>query len=223
MHFDGRLISEITEDDIRHLVENKVQEDETIEFKREPYGGTAQWNEKKLELCCDVASFANANGGYIIIGIGDRKGRANSLCAIPEPKPHIDRMLKVCLDGIEPRIADLQIEPISLGSEGSVIVIRIGQSTSQTHMVNHRHQTHFVRRYRDGKREMSYAEIRQAFLSDLPLRLLREMNAKLDELLQRSPWPAEAPPGAESNALEAETPQAVQAIMEARLREEAGQ
>ena len=74
MWFDNRLISEIKFEEIVDLVEKEIGEDQWLEFKQEPYrllknSNSKDREEQVTELCKDVASIANAEGGYIIIGI----------------------------------------------------------------------------------------------------------------------------------------------------------
>lgn len=220
MWFDGRLISQLTIDDIQRLVDENAEEDEGIEFKVEPYGGPTPSDDKKLELCRDVAAFANADGGYIIIGIRDENDRAAEICPIREPKPHVERLYKTCLDGIEPRIPGLDMQPLGVSTDGSVIVIRVPTSSAQPHMVKVKHSTHFCRRYKDGKREMSYSDIQNSFTSDLTQHRLSEIMERLNSLATRIANEQHQPISADSSILLAQTAEEVQQIMEARLRKE---
>lgn len=218
MWFEGRLISELTADDIRGLIGKN--EDEGIDFKSEPYGGPTPSADKKFELCCDVAAFANADGGYIVIGIDDDNDIAVALCPIPEPKLFMEQLYKTCFDGIEPRIEGLDVGAVDLGTSGSVIVIRVPQRVDLPHMVRANHSTHFCCRYKDGKREMSYGDIRGAFQGDLTQHRLTEISGKVDTLsglLRGGAMQSALALGADDNLLLAQTPENAQAIMEERL------
>ena len=224
--FEERLISQLRPDDIQGLI-GKI-EDDGIEFKAKPYlaedSGTTKKdaeNKVKFELCCDVAAFANSGLGYIVIGIQEKNRKAVMICPIKDPQPVIERIHKICLDGIEPR-PDFSIEPVPVKPSGTVIVIRIPKGNT-LHMVSNGNRTHFCKRYRDGKREMTYVEITEEFQSAASMGLLREVNAKLGELLSRTAGQPPKPITAEDDALLATSPEEVQRIMEERLMKEGEQ
>ena len=223
MWFDGRLIAELTPKDIQQLVDDGAEEDEGIEFKVEPYGGSNLSEERKFELCCDVAAFANSQGGYIIIGIRDKNNRASGICPISNPDLFVERMYKTCLDGIYPRMESLDMKAVGVGKDKSVIVIRVPPSANQPYMVTIGNRTHFCRRYKDIKRELSYKEIEAAFKSDRVEHKLVQMNERLEELVHRAVSQPPVPVRAEDNLLLARTPKDIQQIMEARLMEVAAQ
>lgn len=98
MIFDGKILSEISDEEIVSLVKEHVKERQHIEYKL-----TIDHKDenKKLETLCDLASFANSGGGYIVVGIrDDGKGCAQKFETITEP----DRMMKsihsLCQDHI---------------------------------------------------------------------------------------------------------------------------
>ena len=70
MVFPGKLLNEISSSDILHLIQEKVAENTTLEYKREPWESNASGRD---ELLKDVSAMANSQGGYIIIGINTIK------------------------------------------------------------------------------------------------------------------------------------------------------
>lgn len=56
---------------LQRLIADQVPEDLSLDYKGAPYAGN---DEGRFELGKDVAAFANALGGLIIIGIGDTAG-----------------------------------------------------------------------------------------------------------------------------------------------------
>lgn len=218
MWFDGKLVKDISSKEIEMLVNGQAAEDEGIDFKAEPYGGTNATDAKKCELCCDVTSFANAAGGYIVLGIRDKNDRASDWAFISEPEPHIERIRKTCLDGIEPRISDLDVGAINVAKQGKVIVIRIPDGIGKPYMVRQGRNTHFCCRYADGKREMSYVEIRDSFRNDWADQRMTRLEAKMDGLITRSSTSESPVLGAETDTLTILNPKDLERIMEARLR-----
>lgn len=74
MIFDGKSLEQITDNEIRALVVDRIGEKQHLEFK-----ATVNYknNDEKLELLRDIVSLANGGGGYLIVGIGeDGNGRA---------------------------------------------------------------------------------------------------------------------------------------------------
>ena len=61
--------------DILRLVDQKIGEHRTIEYKRELPG---QGERDHREFLADASSFANAGGGYILYGVEEGKGRAGA-------------------------------------------------------------------------------------------------------------------------------------------------
>lgn len=58
-------------EDIDRFVQERWPEGKTLDYKRDNYGGK---DEDKKELLKDVSSFANTQGGDILIGIDEDKG-----------------------------------------------------------------------------------------------------------------------------------------------------
>ena len=71
MIFDNRPISEITSQELIDLIGN-IEEDLWIEYKKMEYKKDTNDLEKhKREICKDVTAMANAEGGYIIMGVDE--------------------------------------------------------------------------------------------------------------------------------------------------------
>jgi predicted HTH transcriptional regulator len=82
MIFEGKIIDEISDDEIKYLVAHHIGEKQYLEFKARV---NCQSDQGKLELLRDIASMANSGGGYLIIGIrDDGKGHAQTYELITE-------------------------------------------------------------------------------------------------------------------------------------------
>lgn len=122
---------EITLQNIKELVDNKIQENTNLEYKRSE---AIDKSKKKIEaLSISVSSFANSNGGRLIIGIKeyDEKDKRH----LPEKISPIDILRypkewleQVINDNIYPRIANLNIHPIEVSDTQYIFVIDVPQS-----------------------------------------------------------------------------------------------
>ncbi|GEM_PF-603830 len=164
MIFSGRLLSDISLDDIRLLVENQVPEGPYLEYKESPYSGRPQ---DRREVLRDIAALANSEGGYLIIGIQeDYAGRAAELTPVPEPHRIAQAMHQTCLDGVRDRIEGLEIRVYETGFNQGIIVVHVPSSDQRPHMVTLGSRTDFYRRYETDKRAMTIGEIREMILTN---------------------------------------------------------
>jgi len=178
MIFDGKPIDDITDEELEALVETHISERQHLEFKE-----TYDINNR-LEILRDIASLANAGGGYLIIGIrDDGTGKAagyrhHTVEQLTAMKQSIQQS---CLEHIAERIPRLESK-IRTPSNNPILVIHIPDSNQAPHMVKLDRKTDFYTRYDDGKREMSIAEIRYAFQSDRMQLSLDSMSHQLIEI-----------------------------------------
>lgn len=184
MIFEGRALDDISTDEIASLVEDHVSEQQHLEFK-------ATFRHKdpaaRVELLRDIVSMANGGGGYLVFGVRD-DGRGRAQCfverALMEGSDSMMRSIRdLCFDHIAERIEGIEIRSRSVKGN-TVIIVRIPISGRRPHMVTLGHRTHFVTRAENGKREMSLAEIRKAFVNEPTGMRLDRMDAKLSDLVQ---------------------------------------
>jgi hypothetical protein len=181
-------IEKIGYETIERLVENKVSEDRTLEYKESLQLSSP---EEKREFLYDVSSFANASGGDLIYGVREERDSAGKPTGIPEAiqplnfqnaSAEILRIESLIRDGIEPRILGFVPKPIEVPSgSGSILVLRIPQSWQSPHMVKFSGASKFYTRSSAGKFPMDVGQIRSAFnaTSNLPSRL---QNLRLERL-----------------------------------------
>lgn len=185
MIFEGRPTSEITDHEIENLVTEHLRERQHVEFK---VTVDLKDDEAKLEVLCDIASLANGGGGYLIIGIRD-DGAGKAQKFEPNLVGDTERLRQsiraLCIDHIHERILGLEFDCRKV-NDNPVLLIRIPQSDRKPHMVSFSHNTCFITRYDDGKREMRYAEIKEMFNGDLLVRGLSDINARIQSLQNAS-------------------------------------
>lgn len=170
--FSNKSFDEITFVDIQNIIKTQEHESQTLEYKKQSYriDDPQTRNKEIYELLKDVSSFANADGGYIIIGI---KQKDNKL-GVPEKIVNVenvaeeqDRINKLCLDHIQPRISNLRIivkEGIDDNENKQVILIGIPPRVSEPHYITFNDLNQVWIRYNSTKRTMSPTEIQKAIL-----------------------------------------------------------
>ena len=183
MIFDGKKLSSLQEQDLQRLVDDQVQERDSVEYKRAMYGNS---DDDKREMLKDVTSMANHRGGYIIIGVeADDEGVPTKVIGM-EGDNHVERVRSSCLNNIDKRIVGLDIEDISLSDGKVAIVICIPESINAPHMVTYKGLNQFWKRHGRQKEKMTTQEIGEAFdkrLSNLS-RLDRHLFLRKTEILE---------------------------------------
>lgn len=116
---------------INELIRNKIQENTSLEYKRAEAIDKA---DKKIEaLSISVSSFANSNGGRLILGIKEfdekeKRHLPEKITPIDVTKFPKEWLEQVINDNIYPRISNLKITPIEINESQYVFVIDIPQS-----------------------------------------------------------------------------------------------
>ena len=175
----GKPIDEITEVDLQALIDNRVIERKTLEYKRQPPSTS---DAAKKEFLADVSSFANASGGDIVYGIAERSG-------LPVPPLHgmdigdtdqeILRLENMIRDGIRPRIPSVGTQPVPLANSNVAIVLRVPRSWASPHRVVYGGHDKFYSRSSNGKYQLDVDELRSAFVaSDTLADRIRDFRAE---------------------------------------------
>jgi len=168
-----RNFDDITKVDIDFLVDNKISEIKTLEYKGKLPG--SQDNDKK-EFLADISSFANSSGGDVIYGIkearnedGKKTGEPEAVAPLQgitadEAKLKIENLIRT---GIEPRVTVhvKAIEGYGADGKGFIILVRIPQSFASPHTVTFNNTSRFYCRNSAGKYQLDVHEIRNAFLA----------------------------------------------------------
>ncbi|RYG20310.1 MAG: ATP-binding protein [Caulobacteraceae bacterium] len=173
-----RPLDQITAADLHDLVLRRQAEGRRLDFKaRFPESG----ERAVREFLADVSSFANTDGGDIVIGVADD---GNGVAAsVPGIDPHtldedllrIEGQLRDCLD---PRLPAFHVQTVPLDDGRVALVLRVSASLLAPHRVNYKSSRFFGRNSR-GKFEMDTSEIRLAFAAtdELP-RKLRDLHVR---------------------------------------------
>ena len=181
-----RTLQEWTLDIIAGLVQKRVFESETFDFKEMlPYSKDLRAKTRLRKLC---AALANSEGGFIVFGVSD-KGSSSSdrLVGIeagldfPE---HFGNLARQCTPSV---FWDFRNPPISLPNGRLIHVVQIPKSWNAPHAVGDGDNGwYFEKRTNKGNEPMSIEEVRAGFLGyyekRLKLQLLRSELKTLYEL-----------------------------------------
>ncbi len=161
MPIERTNFEDITEADLKELIDGGVQEGLRIEYKSETCGNK---DEDKKEFLKDVSSFMNAHGGHLIFGMKEVEGVASEICGLVDidPDKELQRLISLINSGIEPRI-QFHIRAISLEAGGHVIILRIPRSWTPPHRVKIKGWNKFWIRHSGGTHEASMQELRDLF------------------------------------------------------------
>jgi len=164
MIFGGRSLQELTIADFERLVQDRSPESASLEYKVNAYGGGA---DSIREMLRDIAAIANAEGGYLIMGIReDGTGHAQEIVPIPDIHSKVQPIRQACLDGIRERIDGLEVAAFECAPNQGIIAIRIAKNDKRPYMVMRENRTDFFRRYETDKRSMTLDEIRSTILTN---------------------------------------------------------
>jgi predicted HTH transcriptional regulator len=138
-------VEEIEESDLLALISNGAMEGKTLEYKRDRIG---QSDNDKKEFLYDVSSFANAAGGYLVLGLAEKDGLPIAVPGLTgiNPDEEITRLQQIVRDGIRPPILGLQFAAIPLKNGAAAIVIQIPKSWNPPHQVTYQKMFRFYGR-----------------------------------------------------------------------------
>ncbi len=168
MILDEKPLGNITNADLDALVRESVCESPRLEYKREGWGDN---DEGKREMLRDIASFANATGGYIVLGVTTERGQgAGSLecpTAIPgiEPANYQERILRSCRDNLDPICVGIEAHQVASADGRICVVVRVSHSLTAPHMVTFKGLNQFWQRHGTDKQPMTTEEVRSQMLT----------------------------------------------------------
>ena len=149
--------------DIVRCLENEIPESEVLEYKQTCYGAST---EEKRDLLKDVSAFANARGGYIVLGIEAKSG-------VPIAIPGIDRSLdldaelrrvqQIVGSGLDPVHTGLRGWPLRSETGDQCLVLEVAASLNPPHRIPAGDYNRVFVRDSNGNHEASMPELRQRF------------------------------------------------------------
>lgn len=190
-------LEDITPEDIKSLVKNRVPEGLFVDFKRDNYGHS--YPEKK-ELLKDVSAFANANGGDLIIGVDEgRSNEAQSITGVYSDNiaDEVTRLEQIIQSGLAPKLNTFKVRYIDMSKGKYVVVIRVKQSPLFPHMIILQKYNKFYIRKSDRNLLLDAYELRNVFLrSDNIMQRIREYHQQRVSVIYSSRMPVPLREGA---------------------------
>lgn len=166
----GKPISEVTLEDVQRLVENRVPESRSLDYKAELYEASPKGFR---EFASDVAAFANTDGGLLALGVSERRSEGGQTS---EPEAIVG-LSKVTLGtfsryeqslgaNLAPRITGVEVKLLEAADQRSVLLVNVPRSWQAPHMVTADSLTRFYYRTGTGREVMDVDQIRIAFRSN---------------------------------------------------------
>ena len=179
--------------DIKSLIDSEVPEGEQIEFKENlstKGGSDDPWNtgknkigeQAKDALLKEVVGFANAQGGAVLLGIGESEAKppvAAKILPVQRCADLAESLKLVFRDRVEPQLPRIDIFAVRTRGERGVVIFRVGRSRLAPHRVT-RSLVCPIRRS-DRCEEMSMREIQ-----DMTLNVSRGLERLERRLLKRA-------------------------------------
>ena len=182
-------INQITENEIKKLLKEKVPESSHLEYKRELSFSN---DKEKKEFLADVCSFASAEGGTVLYGIEDEKDDNGKNSGIPKQiiglKINTDEVIR-SLDesirkGIEPTLIGIKIEERKIDGK-TILVLFIPVSSNPPHRITFKGKNEFWKRGNGLKYKIPIEELRADFLkgSKLSKRISEFRSERITKIL----------------------------------------
>jgi len=170
-------LDQITEVDLNNLIEARVAERKTLEYKIElPQPNAAG----KKEFLADISSFANTAGGDLIFGIAEAAGLPTAIPGVElgDVDGEILRWEGAIRTGLAPRVRQTT-RAVPLSNGRSVLIFRLERSWYGPHRVIFENGARFYGRTTNGKYELDVTDLRNAFLfSNSVMEKVREFRSE---------------------------------------------
>jgi hypothetical protein len=166
--WENRRLRDISEADLRELVNSELEEHLQLEYKSSLYGNN---HEGSRESLLDICMFANGGGGILLIGIAEQRDADGQPTGIPDPNadlgidlPNPEMVLQSYDARVIANIQDrlpLESYAIPVANNRHVIAIRVPDSMSKPHRVYYQGHAYFPSRRERHRYEMDIREIKE--------------------------------------------------------------
>jgi hypothetical protein len=189
-------------DVLQSLIDQEFREGKAVDYKRTLWSLNEKANPEvqnraRIEFLKDVSSFANAEGGHLLVGMEEEEGKPTRIVGIQEADTdkranQLDQLLQ---SWIQPRInAGMRFVPH--GDGRYVLIIQVDSSMIGPHRVCYDNHGQFYSRNSTGTYHMDTEELRIAFnksqLVAERMRAFRNGRARMFELYEST---VPVPPG----------------------------
>jgi schlafen family protein len=155
-------LESVTGADLQGLVDNQVAEGPQLEYKEEVFDKRDP--KKRAQFLGSIAGFANASGGDLLVGVSAPDGLPRELTGLDPTvvDGEILRITQLVATGVDPQLS-LYFHRVPVQSGREVLLIRVPQSWTAPHGIEHDGHFHFFRRNAAGRSPMTLSELRTAF------------------------------------------------------------
>jgi hypothetical protein len=156
-------LDSVSLEDLRELVENRVREARTIDYKQ---GLEISTQGHRKEFLADVTALANTAGGDLLVGVAEQEGEPVALPGIEiRDFDALERqLLSLIRDGTEPRLRGVTVKAVETEANRYVLILRVPRSYGRPHRVVFGGHGHFYARDSSQKYRMDVEELRRAFM-----------------------------------------------------------
>lgn len=160
----NKPISQLNEEDLQALIDNKERESSILEYKQE-IAGT---DHEKKEISKDISAMANTEGGYLVIGVQEIDGQASAITGTPKTigrQPVEVWIENVLITNVRPKIAITpKVITLTSAPDRVLVVIHIPQSPKRPHMVIAEGRNAYYTRHNYQATYADEHEVRSMFL-----------------------------------------------------------
>lgn len=177
---NGKTVGKIAAEDLNALIGNSDYiENQYIDYKElfafcDERLPADMRKQKAIEFKNDICSFANAEGGYIFVGISDKNGIPDALVGIDIKNRNLDKYeldIREKLANIQPKIPSVKVHFVELKNGKYIVVLEIAADGFAPYVYNSGNDMFdFVSRDGNGKRRMSYNQVMRMFNQSLIIR-----------------------------------------------------
>lgn len=173
LRINNKIMQDWQKEEIDSLLQNpdSYRENEYIDYKKTfafleiPEKNKA--DEKRIEFCHDICSFANADSGYIFYGIEEELGIPKKVYGVKIAKNNTDKFeldRRNELSKIQPVVPDVKFHFIKLEDEKFIVVMYIEKGIYVPYVYyNTDFPYYFYKRYGNCKKLIGYKEVEQMF------------------------------------------------------------
>ncbi|AMR78557.1 helix-turn-helix domain-containing protein [Cupriavidus nantongensis] len=147
---------------LQALLDSAARESAELDFKSDFNADNADHRRGLIE---DACAFANARGGWLLLGVAEEAGSVSGLpgLEVADPDALRLRLIQMVETGLEPRLSGLRIDCVPVADGRHVVGIRVPQSWSGPHRTVG--QRRFMVRGDSTNSEYDILGLRQAFLA----------------------------------------------------------
>lgn len=178
----NKPLQQITLADLQRLIDERVCESKTLEYKQDLPGNS---DGGPVKILRSISSFANTAGGDLLYGVSAADGIPTGFPGISAASQDevLLRIESLCRNGLEPRLPYVEFYFVPIGGDKVVLIVRTKRSWSAPHRVTTGGHSHFYGRNSAGCYQLDVGELRHAFaFSETVAERIRTFRA--DRLMQ---------------------------------------